>query len=120
MLGGGALWLWNTFGAAEGAERSLGRIESSAATIVIDVDEVGARVPFGIPGKVELAFDADTGPLTVVAGETAHVDRQVFGTAYDVATLDDGTWTTVWFPEFVRCPRSWQWTGRHARPGIRR
>lgn len=98
VLGGGALWLWTTFGAPEGAVRSLGRIESSAPTIVIDVEQVHARVPFGIPGTVELAFSSESSPLTVVAGETTQVDQLVFGSAYDVAMLDEGTWSTVSVP----------------------
>lgn len=96
-LGAGAVWLWSTFGGPNGAVRSLGAIESGARTVVIDVDAVGATVPFDIPGTVELAVDGER-PLSVVAGPTVDIDRLVFGSAYDVATLEDGSWEVASVP----------------------
>ena len=96
-LGAGSAWLWTTFGGADGAVRSLGEIQTAARTVVIDVDAVGASVPFDIPGTVELAVDGGS-PLSVVAGPTADIDRLVFGSEYDVASLEDGAWVLASVP----------------------
>lgn len=96
-LGAGAAWLGSTFGGPDGSVRSVGAIESTARMIVIDVDSVEASIPFGIPGRVELAVDGD-GALSVIAGPTVDIDRLVFGSAYDVASLEDGSWTVASVP----------------------
>ena len=84
-LGSAATWLWSSFVAADGAVRDLGAIESTAPVVVVDVAAVSATVPFAIPGRIELAIDADQ-PVSVFAGPTAEIDRRVFATGYDAIT----------------------------------
>ena len=96
-LGAAAIWLWSAFAAPGAAVRSLGVIESGAPMVVIDVASVGASIPLDLPGRVELAIDGDTA-VTVLAGPTADIDGLVFGSAYDVASLDDGSWSVTSVP----------------------
>lgn len=97
-LAAASIWLSTTFGGADGAVQRLGQIESSASVVVIDVADIQVRTPFGIPGRIQLAVDAGDDAVTVVAGPTAEVDRVILGTAYDVASYDDGAWSTVPVP----------------------
>jgi hypothetical protein len=97
VLGAASFWLFSTFGGPDGVVQPLGRIESSASIIVIDVEDVQARMPFDIPGRVELALDAGDDTVTVVAGPTADVDRVIQGTSYDVARYA-GAWSTLRVP----------------------
>lgn len=92
-LGAGASWLWTTFG--DGALRRMGTIEATAPMIVIDIDDVAVRTPVRIPGRLELVVDAGDAPVTVLAGPTPEVDRVLFGTSYEVASLAGGAWTTI-------------------------
>ena len=96
-LGSAATWLWSSFVAADGAVRDLGAIESTAPVVVVDVAAVSATVPFAIPGRIELAIDADQ-PVSVFAGPTAEIDRRVFATGYDVAAFADGSWEVTSVP----------------------
>ena len=94
VLGAAAGWLWTTFADPRGAVRDLSAIPSPAPMIIVDVAEVGAQIPLGLPGRIELAVRAAQ-PVSVLAGPTPDIDRLVFGAPYDVATLVDGDWTVT-------------------------